>query len=195
VVGGHGGGEHADPNPARHRHADGDTHPDARAAINANPCADARAAIDPNPCADARAVIDPNLCTDAHTSTPVDTHTDPSLHRDAERQPEFGMTDGYGGLHPFGGYALDAQGAPYWPGWDIARSLQLMPVTLMTPAKVPSSVPSVLLSPAQLSRAQAVLDARYGQGLAGLGRLRGHLVTQSIVCAVKPRTRRVETEK
>jgi uncharacterized protein YvpB len=35
--------------------------------------------------------------------------------------------DGFGGLHPFGGYPLDAQGAPYWPGWDIARSLQLMP--------------------------------------------------------------------
>jgi len=35
--------------------------------------------------------------------------------------------DGYGGLHAFGGYPLDGSGAPYWAGWDIARSLQLVP--------------------------------------------------------------------
>ncbi|HEY2705215.1 MAG TPA: C39 family peptidase [Candidatus Dormibacteraeota bacterium] len=33
--------------------------------------------------------------------------------------------DGYGGLHPFGGLPLDTTGAPYWRGWDIARSLAL----------------------------------------------------------------------
>jgi len=37
-------------------------------------------------------------------------------------------------------------------------------VTLETPANVPSSVRSVLLSPAQVASAQAVLDARYGVG-------------------------------
>ena len=35
------------------------------------------------------------------------------------------VLDGYGGLHPFGGLALDTAGAPYWSGWDIARSLVL----------------------------------------------------------------------
>lgn len=37
------------------------------------------------------------------------------------------VLDGWGGLHPFGTYTLDTTGAPYWPGWDIARSVQLMP--------------------------------------------------------------------
>ena len=37
-------------------------------------------------------------------------------------------------------------------------------VTLETPTNVPSSVRSVLLSPAQVASAQAVLDARYGAG-------------------------------
>src|SRR5438132_11018023 len=31
--------------------------------------------------------------------------------------------DGWGGLHPFGGFNLSTTNAPYWPGWDIARSL------------------------------------------------------------------------
>jgi hypothetical protein len=40
-------------------------------------------------------------------------------------------------------------------------------VTLEMPTNVPSSVPSVLLSSAQVSGAQAVLDARYGPGRLG----------------------------
>jgi hypothetical protein len=35
--------------------------------------------------------------------------------------------DAWGGLHPSAGVPLDATGAPYWRGWDIARSLQLLP--------------------------------------------------------------------
>ena len=35
--------------------------------------------------------------------------------------------DAWGGLHPSAGLALDTSGAPYWPGWDIARSLSLLP--------------------------------------------------------------------
>ena len=34
--------------------------------------------------------------------------------------------DGYGGVHPFGRAAIDTHGAPYWPGWDIARALSLI---------------------------------------------------------------------
>ncbi len=37
------------------------------------------------------------------------------------------VLDGFGGLHPFGGYHLDTAGAPYWSGFNIARALQLMP--------------------------------------------------------------------
>lgn len=35
--------------------------------------------------------------------------------------------DLFGGLHPFGGFPLDASGAPYWSGWDIARSVAVLP--------------------------------------------------------------------
>ena len=35
--------------------------------------------------------------------------------------------DAWGGLHPTKGLSLDTDGAPYWPGWDIARSLSLLP--------------------------------------------------------------------
>jgi uncharacterized protein YvpB len=31
--------------------------------------------------------------------------------------------DGWGGLHPFGGFNLSTSNAPYWAGWDIARAL------------------------------------------------------------------------
>jgi uncharacterized protein YvpB len=37
------------------------------------------------------------------------------------------VLDGYGGIHPFGGLRLDTTGAPYWPGWDVARGLVLRP--------------------------------------------------------------------
>ncbi len=37
------------------------------------------------------------------------------------------VLDGYGGIHPFGGLSLDTAGAPYWSGWDIARSLVVLP--------------------------------------------------------------------
>jgi cysteine-rich secretory family protein len=37
------------------------------------------------------------------------------------------VLDGFGGLHPFGGASLDTSGMPYWPNWDIARSLALLP--------------------------------------------------------------------
>ena len=41
-------------------------------------------------------------------------------------QPRGGaVLDGWGGLHPFGGFLLDAEGAPWWPGWDIARAVSL----------------------------------------------------------------------
>ena len=33
--------------------------------------------------------------------------------------------DRYGGLHPFGGLALNRTGAPYWNGIDIARAVSL----------------------------------------------------------------------
>jgi hypothetical protein len=36
------------------------------------------------------------------------------------------VLDGYGGLHPFGGVSLDTTGSPYWPGWDIARSVAVL---------------------------------------------------------------------
>jgi hypothetical protein len=35
--------------------------------------------------------------------------------------------DLYGGLHPFGGFNLNAGGTPYWPGWDIARAVAVLP--------------------------------------------------------------------
>jgi uncharacterized protein YvpB len=35
------------------------------------------------------------------------------------------VLDGHGGVHPFGGLALDTSGAAYWPDRDIARSLAL----------------------------------------------------------------------
>lgn len=36
------------------------------------------------------------------------------------------VLDGWGGLHPFGG-AAPAAGAPYWPNWDIAKKITLLP--------------------------------------------------------------------
>lgn len=35
--------------------------------------------------------------------------------------------DGFGGLHVFGGANVDTSGQAYWRGWDIARSLALLP--------------------------------------------------------------------
>jgi len=35
------------------------------------------------------------------------------------------VLDGYGGLHPFGGIAVNTTNAPYWSGWDIARSVSV----------------------------------------------------------------------
>jgi Cysteine-rich secretory protein family len=37
------------------------------------------------------------------------------------------VLDGWGGIHPFGGAVISTAGAPYWSGWDIARSLRLQP--------------------------------------------------------------------
>lgn len=37
-------------------------------------------------------------------------------------QPGGVVLDGWGGLHPFGGFSLSSAGAPYWGGWDIARA-------------------------------------------------------------------------
>lgn len=48
-------------------------------------------------------------------------------YRDAYRPPGGVTLDGWGGLHPFGGYPLDNHGASYWPGWDIAESLIMQP--------------------------------------------------------------------
>jgi len=36
------------------------------------------------------------------------------------------ILDGWGGPHPFG-TALSTNGGPYWPGWDIARGIVLVP--------------------------------------------------------------------
>jgi polyvinyl alcohol dehydrogenase (cytochrome) len=35
--------------------------------------------------------------------------------------------DGFGGIHHFGSVASNTQGAPSWPGWQIARSLVVLP--------------------------------------------------------------------
>ena len=37
------------------------------------------------------------------------------------------VLDGWGGIHAFGGASISTAGAPYWSGWDIARSLRLQP--------------------------------------------------------------------
>jgi hypothetical protein len=37
------------------------------------------------------------------------------------------VLDGYGGMHPFGNLSLNTTGAPYWSGWDIARSISVLP--------------------------------------------------------------------
>src|ERR1035437_4912092 len=37
------------------------------------------------------------------------------------------VLDLYGGIHPFGGATVDTTGAPYWPGFDIARSVVVLP--------------------------------------------------------------------
>jgi hypothetical protein len=55
----------------------------------------------------------PALATTAASTTPA---TLPTVHGGA-------VLDGFGGVHPFGGLPLDTAGAPYWAGWDIARSL------------------------------------------------------------------------
>lgn len=36
------------------------------------------------------------------------------------------VLDGFGGIHAFGGLALNTLNSPYWPYWDIARSLAAM---------------------------------------------------------------------
>ncbi|MBV8527419.1 MAG: endo alpha-1,4 polygalactosaminidase, partial [Candidatus Dormibacteraeota bacterium] len=41
--------------------------------------------------------------------------------------PGGAVLDGWGGVHPFGGYTINTNGGPYWPGWDIARSLVTLP--------------------------------------------------------------------
>ncbi|HEX4579379.1 MAG TPA: C39 family peptidase [Candidatus Dormibacteraeota bacterium] len=41
----------------------------------------------------------------------------------ATAQPGGVILDGWGGLHTFGGAAVTTSGAPYWPGWDIARAV------------------------------------------------------------------------
>lgn len=42
-------------------------------------------------------------------------------------QPGGVALDKYGGLHPFGGASVNTSGAPYWAGWNIARSLVVLP--------------------------------------------------------------------
>jgi uncharacterized protein YvpB len=43
----------------------------------------------------------------------------------AARKPSGGVSlDGMGGLRTFGDTAVNVKGAPYWPGWDIARAVQ-----------------------------------------------------------------------
>ena len=37
------------------------------------------------------------------------------------------VLDLFGGLHTFGGATVDTVGAPYWHGWDIARSVSVLP--------------------------------------------------------------------
>ncbi|HEX6538882.1 MAG TPA: hypothetical protein VF155_06865, partial [Candidatus Dormibacteraeota bacterium] len=40
-------------------------------------------------------------------------------------QPGGVVLDAWGGLHPFGGFALSTTGAMYQPGWDIARAVAI----------------------------------------------------------------------
>ena len=42
-------------------------------------------------------------------------------------QPGGVVLDGWGGLHTFGGASLNRAGAPFWPNWDIARSVVVLP--------------------------------------------------------------------
>lgn len=48
-----------------------------------------------------------------------------NAYRTTYRPPGGVSLDGWGGLHPFGGWPLNTAGAGYWYGWDIARSLLL----------------------------------------------------------------------
>ncbi|MDQ6885036.1 MAG: C39 family peptidase [Candidatus Dormibacteraeota bacterium] len=47
----------------------------------------------------------------------------PSLPASAAPSTGGVMLDGWGGLHPFGGFAMTTYPAPYWNGWDIARAV------------------------------------------------------------------------
>lgn len=60
------------------------------------------------------------------TAQPVSTAAT-TAYRDAYRLRGGVTLDGWGGLHPFGGYPLNNGGASYWPGWDIAESLITQP--------------------------------------------------------------------
>jgi hypothetical protein len=40
------------------------------------------------------------------------------------------VLDGWGGLHTFGSASVDTSNAPYWQGWDIARSFVVTSVAL-----------------------------------------------------------------
>ncbi len=46
----------------------------------------------------------------------------------ASNPPQHGgvVLDKFGGLHPFGGAAVNSSGAPYWPGTDTARSVVVL---------------------------------------------------------------------
>ena len=59
--------------------------------------------------------------------TPLVSGGSPPILNSTIQAPGGVLLDGFGGLHPFGGYPLNGSGAPYWAGWDIARSLQLVP--------------------------------------------------------------------
>src|ERR1700674_5903723 len=51
-----------------------------------------------------------------------------TVRRDAADAPNGGvLLDGWGGLHPTGlpGVTPAITGAPYWPGWDIARGITM----------------------------------------------------------------------
>ena len=40
----------------------------------------------------------------------------------------YSVLDGFGGVHRFGS-APAVSGTPYWPGWNIARDVALLPAT------------------------------------------------------------------
>ncbi len=66
------------------------------------------------------------LRSDAGQPTPQPRSAAAAAISAAAQRPSGGVTlDGFGGLRPFGQIPVNGSGAPYWPGWDIARAVQV----------------------------------------------------------------------